>query len=291
MSRKKPKRPVVLAMCGDPHMGSPVGILPPQGFELDEGNRILQSKAQAWLWDEVWVPYWAWVGKTAATFDADLYGVMNGDAMDAHPLARTLAAGDPESLAFIAEESFAPVLALPFKRFYGVRGTPSHVGGEAAGLEEMMYRVLKQRGLPVHRFGNQWTTWELALRFYGQTVQIAHHGRAGSKLHTMQSNATGWAVDIANRYRASGLEPPTLCVRSHVHTFADSGLSLINPTRFVTAPPMCLKNAYAHKVSAQQPSELSLVGGLAAVFFPEGHYTLRAFLRRPEAAEPAVVVA
>lgn len=286
----KAKRPIVLAMVGDTHMGSPTGLLPPQGFELDEGNTVLPNAVQRWMWDEVWLPYWQWIGGLAKEHHADLYGLINGDALDRHALARLLTE-DPEDLAYIAEEAFGPVLELPFKEFYVIRGTASHVGGESATLEEMMARTLSQRGLPVKRWGNQWTAWEVALNFYGVRAQVAHHGRVGGKEHTRQSNAVGWAVDMANLYRTHGEDPPNLVVRAHAHQFADSGSSLINPTRYTVLPPLQLKNSFAHKVSANRPQHLCEVGGLAAVFYPAGWYVLHAFLRRPELTAHTVRVA
>ena len=107
----------------------------------------------------------------------------------------------------------------------------------------------------------------------------------------MQSNAAGHAVDMASRYRAVGYAPLSLVVRAHVHQMSDSGLSLINPTRYVTLPPLQMKNSYAHKVSANQPVYTCKLGGMAAVFFPQGGYVLHAFTRLPERPEPVVVVA
>ena len=287
---KARKRHVVLAMVGDPHMGSATGILPPEGFENAEGNRILPSPVQRWLWSEVWEPMWQWVEQVRKEHDADLYGLCNGDAVDTHALARILTR-EPEEQAFIVQQAFRSVLNLPFSKFYIIRGTASHVGGEAASGEESMGRLLAEQGLPVHRWRHQWTAWEMEAEFYGTKVQVAHHGRSGTKQHTMQSNAAGWAIDIANSYRESGLEPPALVVRSHTHTFTDSGASLINPTRYLILPPLQIKNAFAHKVSAHRPVHLCAVGGVVAIFYPQGGYTLRAFTRKPAAPKPVVTVA
>jgi len=284
----KPK-PAVLGLISDPHIGSPTGVCPPQGVELPQGARYVPGPVQRWLWDDVWLPYIDWLRDIKREVRGDFYLVTNGDAMDAHEKADIISR-DPEKLLYLGIESYRPFKKLNPVKVWFTRGTSSHVGGEDASLEEALAHRLHDKLLyPLQRMGHQWTWWELDLVFYGTTVQVAHHGRVGSKEHTRQSNAAGWANDIRNQYQNCGLVPPSLVVRAHCHQLADSGLSLLCPVRYVVQPCMQIKNAFAHKVSANRPLQLSDIGGLCAIFYPNGTYELRSFIRRPVPSKPSVI--
>lgn len=285
------KRPILTAFVSDTHIGSELGVCPPQGVELASGGRYTPGKEQLWLWEGIWVPYWRWIGKLRKQIGADLRVVVSGDAVDSHDKGWIISRA-PEHIMYLGVEAFRPVIDLQPGAVYFVRGTPSHSGGEASELEEALANRLHAEKLAVVRRGNQWTWPELDLEWYGTRVHIVHHGRVGGKEHTLHSNAAGHAADIANAYRARGYEPDDLWILSHRHVLTDSGQSLVAKTRYVVTPAMQLKTPFGHKVASHRPAFLSDYGGLAGVFYPdERPYQIMAFIVRPERDQPVEVVA
>jgi len=220
-----------------------------------------------------------------------LWFVANGDIADVHPKGQIISRV-PEHILYLGVESFRPLLALKPEKVWLVEGTPSHTGGEAADMEQALAHRLHAEGLRIISNGHQWTWPELDLSIYQNRCHLAHHGKAGAREHTLQSNAAGHAADIANAYRARGHEPDHLWITSHRHILADSGQSLVNKTRYTVTPAMQLKTPFANMVASHRPRFLSDLGGLAVVFYPdERPYQLLAFVKRPARAAPTEVVA
>lgn len=291
MAKRKPsKRPIVTAFVSDPHIGSELGVCPPQGVTLGSGGRFVPGKIQRWLFEEVWVPYWEWVGGLCVTVGGDLRVCINGDAMDSHIKGQIISRVS-EHLMYLGVEAFRPVLALDPGGVYFVQGTPSHTGGEEADHEEALASRLQAEGMAIVRNGHLWTWPELDVEWYGTRVHMTHHGKIGGREHTLQSNAANHAADIANAYRARGFQPDHLWITSHRHVLSDSGQSLVNEMRYVVTPAMQCKVPFAHKVASHRPAFLSDIGGLAGIFYPdERPYQLMKFVVRPERTGPVEVV-
>ena len=69
----------VVAICGDLHCGSTVGLCPPEGLELDDGGMYDPSDAQEWLW-QCWESAWK---KAKSIIGRDKFTlVLNGDLID-----------------------------------------------------------------------------------------------------------------------------------------------------------------------------------------------------------------
>ena len=285
------KKPIVCAFVSDPHIGSELGICPPQGVTLSQGGKYTPGKIQRWLWRKAWVPYWRWIGDLVKRVDGHLRVVVNGDAMDSHAKGQ-IVSQVPGHLMYLGVESFRPIVEMQPGAVWFVQGTPSHTGGEAADLEEdLASRLHDAEKLAVQRNGHLWTWPEIDFDWYGTRVHVTHHGKVGGREHTLHSNAAGHAADIANAYRARGYSPDHLWITAHRHTLADSGQSLIDDMRYVVLPSFQAMTPYAHKVVSHRPAFLQDIGGLAGIFYPdERPYQLLKFVVRPTRDGPDEIV-
>ncbi len=275
-------RPVVLAVTSDHHTGSTVGLCPPEGVHLDDDGKYVPSKAQRWQW-EGWEEFWGAVAAMRRKHRAKLYCEFNGDLFEGdHHHTSQIISRNPEPQAYLAGRVFGVPKALKPDRVFVVRGTEAHVGPTGAS-EEAFARIIRAERNPET---STWSWWHLRLAIHGRIFDFQHHGRMGQRPWTRQNIVSLLAAQIFYEYAARGLQHPDVAFRSHFHTFQDSGSA--HPVRVIQTPAWQLKTAHAHKVVAEN---LSDVGGVIVVVDPNGQYEVTPKLFRVEPpqlwAEPA----
>lgn len=255
------KRPVVLAVTSDLHMGSTVGLCPPEGVRLDDDGAYIPSKAQKWTW-HCWEEFWGDVAVRRQEVKGDLWAEFNGDLSEGdHHGTSQIISRNPEPAAYIAERVLGVPRALKPERIFVVRGTEAHVG-PAGATEEAWARMLGAERNPETRT-HSW--WQLRLEIHGVRFDFQHHGRTGTRPWTKTSVVGALAAEIFYEHAAAGELYPHFAIRSHRHRHADSYDA--HPTRVIQTPAWQLKTAHAHKVA---PESIADVGGVIITVFPDG---------------------
>ena len=239
----------VVAVCGDLHCGSTVGLCPPEGIELDDGGMYEPSDAQRWLWERwelAWKEAKATIGKRKLTL------IVNGDVVDGDHHRTSQIASPLTSLhARCAVESLRVPLALKPKAVNIMRGTPAH--GTLASYRRRIDVV-------------------------GGWLDVAHHGRMGQRAHTRGSYSRLYSFDIwaeqaldliTEGNTAESAEElyeiwkkkqvAQLAIRSHNHKFQDSGYDHRGITRVISMPAWQLATEYVHRIAAEALADIGIV--------------------------------
>lgn len=254
---------VSLAAVSDVHAGSTVALCPPEGVPLDNGGTYVPSKFQRWLW-QCWVEYWAWVRERLDIFEPEeKWLLLNGDLVegDHHNTGQVIGRHGLYD-GSVARRCLEVPLELGFDRIFVVRGTPSHVGQQGK-VEEGIAKSLKEDSYPVEgdpvACTESW--WHLRADAGRFRVDALHHGRTGYRRWTRPNATALLAADILMEHVDCAPEheperPPDLCIRSHVHKWADSGDQ--HRVRVVQTPAWQLHTEYGHK---KVPESLADIGG------------------------------
>lgn len=279
MARKRKPLPPVpgmdrrLAVVSDIHAGSSVAVCAAP-VELDDGQTVQPSEAQRWLAD-LWEEYWAWV----AANRGDWLGILvNGDLFDGdHHGTYQMMSRHPGVQGAIARRLFEVVFDLKPDSVIFVRGTESHVG-QSGATEEGFAKQCAERGLPVvpdPSGASSW--WHFRGQFGATLVDAAHHGRIGGREWTKHNAALNQAADITLSHAVSGDPIPGLAIRSHLHTFSDSGHNF--PCRTIQTPAFQLKTGFGHRVATDKVSD---IGGLLITLPDTGLATVESRITRPK---------
>lgn len=209
-----PKSVNNLVVVSDLHVGCQLGLMPREGFQLDEGPKVLPSRIQSYLidlWDHFWnvfVPH--------ITRGEPYYICVNGDSIDGdHHGAVSQWTHNLKDQRRAVAQLFEPILARPeVAGLYWIRGTEAHVGKsgqEEEALAESLGAIPSREG--------QFARWELYKRIGTALVHLTHHiGTTGSSQY--ESTALGKeyveACTEAGRWQR---ELPDVLVRSHRHRF------------------------------------------------------------------------
>lgn len=283
-------RTIVLAAFSDTHCGSTVGLIHPDGLHLDDGGSYTPSRAQKWLWG-CWENGWRGV-ESVMEREAKLGNgtpwlgmISNGDATDGdhHRTPQIFTNLEGYHIKAATEAMRVPLKLKP-EKLWVINGTEAHVG-RSGGLEEGFAVALDREGAPVVRFEDgehkRWSHRELRAEFNGKFFDFRHHGRMGQRAHTRGSYARLYAHDIWAEYEMRGDRAPDVAVRSHNHTFEDSGPA--HPTRpttrVVSLPCFQLATSYIYRIAAEG---LCDVGLCVFVVRPDGETLVHPFVTAPE---------
>lgn len=254
---------IALAAVSDLHPGSTVAICPPEGVQLDDGGQYLPSRPQLWLW-QCWLDFWGWTESRMGAFKPDeRWLLLNGDLVegDHHNTGQVVGRHGLYD-ARIARQCLDVPLALGFDRIFVVRGTPSHVGQQGK-VEEGIAKALKEEGFPVQPDPSGTHSWWHLRADAGRfRIDALHHGRTGYRRWTRPNATALLAADILMEHVDCAPEmeperPPDLCIRSHVHKYADSADQ--HRVRVVQTPAWQLHTEYGHK---KVPESFADIGGV-----------------------------
>ena len=239
---------MAVVVVSDLHFGSSTALCPPHGIVLEDGGRYMPNAAQKWIWSQ-WLAFWA-VVREYRKRRVHTVIVMNGEFIDGfHHESTQLATNSPEIMADAALESFSTVAAIAHELF-ATLGTEAHSGKGAASDRS----IARQLGARVNPETGQHAFYELDLLRGGILFDIAHHVSGGSRYTTRGNGIRAELIDML-------VERPevNVVVRSHVHTFAETGRNFGPRRHGVVTPAWQLKTAFGSRVTRQRVTQ---VGGI-----------------------------
>jgi hypothetical protein len=261
----------VVAIAGDLHINSTVGLCPPT-VALDDGGTFHASKAQRWIW-RCWLDYWERVGKS----DSPIYVVLNGDLVEGlHHRTTQLVTHNEETQLAMALQVLEPVARLADYLFI-VRGTEAHTGPSAQWEEHLADDLSAVRDT----VGLTASWWHLPLEVEGVTFDICHHPQTGSQRPwTLDQAAARQAAITWDEYQEMGQKPPDVVIRSHRHVF---GRGYRDDTLSVFCPSWQITTAFGRRLGTGR--RVQPIGGL--VFqCQDGRYTWSDQRYRPIPRKP-----
>lgn len=252
---------VVLAITSDQHAGSTVALCPPR-IRLDDDGHYEASPAQRWIWQH-WQDFWKRADQTRKRHKGSkLYQVYNGDMTDGdHHGTTQILSGNPTAQAAVVDALMKVPLALKPDAMFFVRGTEVHVG-KSGCHEERIASGLKKDGWPVQPDPDTGSAsrWHLRMEVEGVRIDIAHHGRVGTRPWTKPNVVANLAAEIFYDHCKDGIPHPHLAIRSHMHQFVDT--ASLHPTRVIQMPAWQLATAFIHRIA---PGKLADIGGVIVV--------------------------
>jgi len=264
-----------LAVFGDIHGGCKMGLMPREGFVLDEGNTVMPSRWQLTMadwWDEYWnefVPF--------ATNGEPFAAINMGDSIDGvHHRATTPITHNIKDQIRLAEQVLRPVVERCGGRYYHIRGTEAHVG-QSAEHEEALAKMLGAIQGP----DGQYSRWKLNLQMGSHRLNFMHHiGTASSpfaKSGALQRLAVRALIEAAKR----GVKPYSMLVRGHRHIHgAVTEHAQVGRITVVTTPAWQGKTGFIWSKDGLQMDDPEC-GGIVIRLVGEELF-FREFIRRPE---------
>ena len=266
---------VIVAHVGDLHVNSAVALMP-ASVTRDDGQTVLPSKTQRWLWAN-WLDYWSKTAHYKQASGARVIGVINGDWGDVNRHSQFQLI-EPVNTDTVIDMMVA--VAEPMRRVCDdiviVRGTEAHTGG-AGWLEERAAKEIGATRNPNEGTAS-WYIWEAEVE--GVRITSAHHPGTNATRPWTAGNEAGRraAMDFYN-YAGSGWLPH-LTLWGHYHHYADSHDT--HPVRAIYNRAWQLKTAFVHRIGLGNNPEA--IGGLW-VFCKAGQYRVQVQaypLPRPE---------
>jgi hypothetical protein len=269
-------RPILLACVSDVHAGGTTALCPDK-ITLDDGGEYHASKAQRWLM-QCWRDYWALIAAKREAFNAELYVVFNGDAVEGdHHKTTQIMSANPNAQAAAWDAAISVPLDLKPDHIVVIRGTAAHVGNSASA-EERIANGLRKDKRPIIGDPDTGTAswWHWRPELEGVRLDFTHHGRMGRLPRTRGSQLVLYAWDITDEHVQSGDPVPHLAFRAHNHKRGDSGNAA--PVRVVATGAWQLGTEHVKKVAADS---LADIGG-AYVLLQDGDYDVKQVTFKPE---------
>lgn len=231
-----PKPGPLIVAFSDLHVGSTVALCHPDGIALEDGGRYTPNIAQQWLWQR-WLEFWQIVRVERKR--RPVIGVMNGEFVDGkHHDSTQLASASPEIMASAALDVMA--VAMPaLSALYVTRGTEAHSGHGAASD----YAIARELGAVKDPTTGMSAAYQWRIDIAGAVIDAAHHVSGGSRVSSRGNGIRAEMIDML----ATG-DAPDVLIRSHVHSYSDTGRNFWPRQAFVT-PAWQLKTAYGHRVT------------------------------------------
>jgi hypothetical protein len=216
------EKPVLLVHFGDLHVGSSVALSPPR-FPLPDGGVYLASELQLWYW-KMWREFWRDTAALKAAHGARCVAVSGGDERDGDHHGTTQLVTADEEYQDHAVLKTLEVAEPVVDEWHFVRGTPAHEG-PGSGATERYARGLAAKGWNVvPRSDREWSHWAYTGNHEGVRVEAAHAPGTKSWVPTTRgASCARHAQYTKAEYHESGVEPPDLVVRHHVHYWQGPG--------------------------------------------------------------------
>lgn len=247
---------IILAVVGDLHVNSTVGLIP-WSIDLDDGGTFRSSKGQRFLWRK-WLSFWKEV-KEAAN-GSMVWTVFNGDMVDVfvkYQTVQLISHNDADVMDMVID-TIRPALDVSDKVFV-VRGTAAH-GRQGAPIEE---KIAEDIGAEMDGDKHSW--WHLDLSCENVLYDIEHHGKLGGMQWTKGNALNKLVGQLVIKYRNRRI--PDVALRSHMHQYGRSDDSL-DMVAFAL-PAWQLFTEFAHRIGAIEPAD---IGGMYFIN-DKGRYT------------------
>ena len=248
----------ILAVVGDLHINSTVGLLTPT-VNLDDGGTYRSSDDQRRVWRN-WLSYWEEVQKVAKKNKAKVHTVFNGDMVDVlgkYQHTQLVSHNDADVMD-MAYNTIKPALAVSEKIFV-IRGTAAHV--RTSG--QMEEKIAEDIGAEPSANNDSW--WHLLLECENVLFDITHHGRVGGMQWTKANALNKLVAQLIIKYR--GRRIPDIAIRSHMHQYARSDDSF--DMEAFSQPAWQLFTEFTHRIAAVEPAD---IGGMYFIC-KDGEYT------------------
>lgn len=210
-------QPVLTVHFGDLHVGSSLALWPPD-VPLADGGSWKWSDLQDWYWPR-WVEFWEDTARLKAEYGAWVVGISGGDERDGdhHGTAQLVSADEDDQDQ--AVEKVLEVAAPVVDEWIFVRGTPSH-----GAATERYARDAAMRGWNVRGNGERWSHWVYTGEHGGVRMEVAHTPGTNSWVPTTRGPAVARHAQYTKaEYNRSGIEPPDVVIRHHVHYWQGPG--------------------------------------------------------------------
>ena len=248
----------ILAVVGDMHINSTVGLLTPT-VNLDDGGTFSSSPEQRTVWNN-WLAFWKEVEAVAKKNRAKVWTVFNGDMVDVHVKHDTtqLISRNDADVMNMAYDTITPALDVSGKVFV-MRGTAAH-GRSGAPMEEKIAEDIN-----AEKDGEKYSWWELLLSCENVLFDITHHGRLGGMAWTKANSLNKLVGELIIAYRNRKI--PDVAIRSHMHQYARSDDSLGMAAYAI--PAWQLKTEFVHRLAKVGKAD---IGGMYFIC-DKGNYT------------------
>lgn len=221
-------------VLADIHAGSTAALMPP-GFTTGNGNPIVQSPIQAWLWD-CWLKSEAWLDDV---FGDDPHAlVVNGDVIEGlHHRSKQVWSADASDHAACGIEILKHRARRASRRFI-VEGTECHTGtSEAAIGAALDAETNPETGQHVFP--------RLTLDICGVRVVVRHHCSATTR-SWLESGEFSRVIDSEQLEAAKNNEPiPRVICCAHRHRY---GCYQNGRDMCIISPPWQMLTRFGHKV-------------------------------------------
>ncbi len=266
-------RPTILALPADTHSGSPLGLMPSDGWTLSDGSRHLPNDTQVLL-QQLWQRCWQRIDALRQEHGARLVVVHLGDAVEGnhHENVEVITRRIEEQEQIHVEVMRQGLGLTHFSREGGdrllyVTGTSAHTGPGSAS-EERIARQFTDAGviasLPDQNGhgGGRFVYNHLVLNVNGKLFDLAHHGAGLSrlpwnKINPLRSRLTQIYYRCMEEKRAA----PDYWVRAHLHEAAEDVYIAASGQRihgFVT-PAFQSKTEFGYKIAADLQASLGML--------------------------------
>ncbi len=240
-----------LIAVSDLHINSKAALRTPR-FILDDGDKSTASRWQRELWD-CWLDFCDQAGK----LEGKKILILNGDLgeLDTQRRSNQLITVNKADIVRLVMDTLEPILAVA-DGVIVIRGTQAHEG-KSAWLEELAAHDITTAIKATQDGAASWWQWR---RLIGSArIDIAHHARMGGKPWTKKNSANNLAAEVVWDYVVNMREPaPDLVIRSHNHTWADSGDNY--PSRVIYTPCWTGLTEYAYRIGYE--NKMPDIGGL-----------------------------
>jgi hypothetical protein len=286
---RRKKKGILLGVFSDTHTGSITGLRPPMVVSEDGGEHAF-NPIQELMWNSFIDMTDRWRAAKDET-GWPLVVIHNGDMIDGnHHGTHEIWTLDELAMAEAAKETVAPAFSLA-DVIYMMRGTPSHVG-KLARFEEEISKDLARDGLPIRKPKYAHTWQHLNLLLNDVLFDVHHKAETGSFVPwTKGAEVNRISTWLGIEYAGNSDRIPDVALRSHYHSFSDSGLT--HKTRTFITPPWQQTTSWAANV--KWAGKLTAVGGLLFYIHPEGErpygmpYDVLKMIYKAKRDEPEVI--
>lgn len=267
-----------ILIVSDIHAGSTIGLLHPDGVQLDDGGWVYPGPHQLWMYGQ----YERMVDDMRELSEGyPTHVVFLGDMTEGvHHNTHQIISPDKGTHIQAAFDVLTDgVLTIPHKTIHMVRGTPAHVD-RAAGLEKSLAAKLNH-DFPIVRDpeSNSFVYPVLQMELNGTLLDFKHHGRMSGREHLRKGYSGHYAFDIWASYHMDGRRPPSVAFRAHNHRFMDSGPDHRGVTRVVGTPCWQLSSEWVRRIAIETRPDL---GGVCCFVSRTGQIEIIPLLYEPE---------